>query len=383
MAKIAILHPSFLGGGAEAVCLWTIEALKLDHEVSLITFSDIDLHSLNMYYGTQLAASDITVVVPHRGSRVMSAITSNSVTFTLRQHLLSAFFKRIAGKYSISFSTFNEMDLGRRGIQYVHFPMFSTGNKAVRDLVNYPDSTARRILRKTTATLTGFSQAAARRNLTLTNSRWTGRVIEQLWGIKPRVIYPPVPSLYRPRPWEERESSFLCISRIVPEKNLEKAITIVERIRMLGYDVHLRIIGGTRSGTDRNYCNHIRKFQEDRNWLLIDHDVSREALSNLLIHYKYGLHVRENEQFGIGVAEMLLAGCLPFVPTAGGQAEIVGGNRFLTFDDENDAVEKILAVLKDTDLQAQLRSALVNNYPLFSERLFMEQIRDTVREFER
>jgi glycosyltransferase involved in cell wall biosynthesis len=382
MATIAILHPSFLGGGAEAVCLWTIEALKLDYEVSLITFSDIDLDSLNMYYGTHLAASDFTVVVPYRGSRVMSAITSNSVTFTLRQHLLSAFFKRIAHNYSMCFCTFNEMDLGRRGIQYIHFPMFSVENRTARHLVNYPDSAARRILRKTTAALTGFSQAGTRRNLTLTNSQWTGRLIEQLWGIQPRVIYPPVLSIYRPKPWEERQDSFLCISRLVPEKNLEKAITIVERIRTQGYDMHLRIIAGTRSGTNRNYYDRIRKLQEDRTWLLIDHDISREALSDLLTSYKYGLHVRENEQFGIGVAEMLLAGCLPFVPEAGGQAEIVAGNPFLTFDDESDAVQKILSVLKDKELQGQLRDSLTTNYPLFSERVFMEQIRETVRAFE-
>lgn len=363
------------------MCVWTLEALKEEHDVSLVTLFDVDFHALNTYYGTRLAASEIAVVVPTWVSLAKTVATSN-LTFTFRQYLLSLFFKRIAHNYSICFSTFNEMDLGNRGIQYVHFPMFSTMSPSARELVNYPNSAIRRILRRVTAAVLGFSEINARRNLTLANSRWTADVIERLWGVKPLVIYPPVPSLYQHTPWNDRQDNLICISRIVPEKQLERAIMIVDGIRRRGFDVHLRIIGGVRSGSDRAYYDHIQRLQNERqNWLFLEHDLSRETLSRLLTSYKYGLHVRENEQFGIGVAEMLLAGCIPFVPDRGGQAEIVGGNSLLTFATENEAVEKIVAVLHNQRLQEELLSSLERIRPLFSEFRFMDHIRHAVAEF--
>jgi hypothetical protein len=41
--KIAIFYPNFGGGGAESVCLWMLEALRKKYDLTLFTFSDVDI----------------------------------------------------------------------------------------------------------------------------------------------------------------------------------------------------------------------------------------------------------------------------------------------------------------------------------------------------
>ena len=58
-----------------------------------------------------------------------------------------------------------------------------------------------------------------------------------------------------------------------------------------------------------------------------------------------GIHARPGEAFGIAIAEMIVAGCLPFVPAEGGPSEIVDHNPALVYDTVDEAVEKIDSML--------------------------------------
>jgi glycosyltransferase involved in cell wall biosynthesis len=109
--------------------------------------------------------------------------------------------------------------------------------------------------------------------------------------------------------------------------------------------------------------------------------VDRDKFNELLRTHRYGIHVRENEHFGIGVAEMLRAGCLPFVPASGGPVEIVGDNRGLTFDDEQEAMEKIVRVLSSSERQRELLDRLTERKALFSTERFEAEMRGVVDQF--
>jgi len=74
------------------------------------------------------------------------------------------------------------------------------------------------------------------------------------------------------------------------------------------------------------------------------------------------------------VAEMARAGCLAFVPAAGGPAEIVAEPR-LVFDDLEEAVEKIVSVLEDPSGQEALSRALVERGAQYGAEHFMESAR--------
>ncbi|MFM6057174.1 MAG: glycosyltransferase family 1 protein, partial [Microcystis aeruginosa] len=74
--KIAIYYPCFSGGGAEAVALWMMEALKDKYHLTLITFADLDWQRLNLMYGTTLNAQSIKVdsLLPKSFYRVNNAL---------------------------------------------------------------------------------------------------------------------------------------------------------------------------------------------------------------------------------------------------------------------------------------------------------------------
>ena len=96
--------------------------------------------------------------------------------------------------------------------------------------------------------------------------------------------------------------------------------------------------------------------------------------------HKYGLSGRENEPFGIGVAELAKAGCIVFVPNGGGQTEIAD-HPALIYENDDDAVRKIETVLTDSNLRASLRTHLAVGAQRFSVESFQVQIRQVVEAF--
>ena len=56
-----MIHPQLRYGGSETGALWSVEALKRDHDVTLITGGKVDLPRLNAYYGTDLRPGEFTI----------------------------------------------------------------------------------------------------------------------------------------------------------------------------------------------------------------------------------------------------------------------------------------------------------------------------------
>ena len=95
---------------------------------------------------------------------------------------------------------------------------------------------------------------------------------------------------------------------------------------------------------------------------------------------KYGINGLTEEPFGIAVAEMVKSGCIVFVPNGGGQVEIVD-NPELIFNDVQDAVSKICAVLNNRKRQSILLDHLQGQAIKFSSEVFKTQIRKEVRQY--
>lgn len=71
---------------------------------------------------------------------------------------------------------------------------------------------------------------------------------------------------------------------------------------------------------------------------------------------------------------MVKAGAIVFATNDGGQAEILDVPDLL-FADEVEAVEKVLAVMERPELQASMRTHLVNRAEMFSTQRFMRGVR--------
>jgi len=100
----------------------------------------------------------------------------------------------------------------------------------------------------------------------------------------------------------------------------------------------------------------------------------------LMARHKFGINGRESEPFGIAVAELVKAGCLTFIPNGGGQTEIVD-HPALTFENDDDAVRKIVAALQGRLLQTELSEHLHKRSEYLSVERFQETVRTLVAEF--
>ena len=370
--KIAILFPAFFGGGAEFVTAWMIESLKTNYRVSLFTFSRIDFSKLNSQFGTTLSKEDVDVrvIYPFLG------LLSNPQIYTLmtiRQHLLAAYFRKICLDFDLSIAAFNEMDLGKQGIQYIHVPLFGHGNEKARRILNYPTSPARTLYQRTCELLTGYSNERMKMNITLTNSQWTADLIKKSYGIDAQILRPLVFLTPSETTWDKRENGFVLSGRLTPDKNIETAIEIIRRVRQKQHKVHLHIIS---SGFDSKYRKKIIGLcDKNAQWLFYHENLNRAEFSQILSQHRYGIHTRANETFGISIAEIVSAGCIPFIPSKGGQVEITGNNSALQFETVDEAVNKISLILNSNPLQKFHLKSLAARKELFTPNTFRDKLR--------
>ena len=94
-------------------------------------------------YGTSLRHREFQVRSIFSSNALSRRLIANLSLFTLRQELLARYARGIRHQFDLMISTFNEMDLGSEGIQYIHAPTFSGYNLAARRALNYPDSRVR------------------------------------------------------------------------------------------------------------------------------------------------------------------------------------------------------------------------------------------------
>ncbi|MCT7954761.1 glycosyltransferase family 4 protein [Laspinema palackyanum] len=373
---IAVWHPYFLGGGAESVSLWILQALVPYYKVTLFTLTPPDLHQLDILYDTDLAHQEnLTVkrMLPEALTpRFIDTLIANSPPLKLSfQHWAVRAFKSMNTEYDLVFSTYNGLDMGRVGIQYLHW---------VHVVDPQPDKNKgwARLMMK----FSEFSMDQLKQNQSLANSYYTADRIKSAYGIESRVIYPPVIGEVEVIPWEEKDDAFLCSGRIVAAKQTDRVIKILQGVRDRGLDVKLHITGGGGGTYQRSYEQKIMQIAEQNSdWITVYQDLPYKDYLQVIARCRYGLHSKP-EPFGISIAEMVKAGMIPFVRKNGGQVEIVGPHHSeLLFDQPSDAVEKIVQVLTQPDRQKALIESLKKQQSLFSTEKFMAEIQSVVAEY--
>ncbi|CCI12835.1 Glycosyl transferase group 1 [Microcystis aeruginosa PCC 9806] len=365
--KIAIYYPCFLGGGAEAVGLWMMEALKDKYHLTLITFTDIDWQRLNLMYGTTLNAQSIKVdsLLPKSFYRFNNALASNNKHFRqLAIHLSLRYCKQKQRDYDLVISAYNAADLGKPGMQYIHCIKVLEGGKLAQKYYNR---------------ISNFSVDNLKKNFSLANSGAVAAAIKDYYGIDATVVYPPVVIEPANIAWQDKENAFICSGRLVEAKQPHRVIQCLEKVRQKGIDLKLYITGGGGGNAEAKYKRYLDQLIRDNSdWVQLLENLSYEEYSQVLYRCKYGIHFKP-EPFGISIAEMVKAGIIPFTREGGGPAEIIGQqNTDLFFNNIEDAVEKIAHVMQNEDKQYQLLSSLEKQKVLFSTDKFMEDINNVV-----
>jgi glycosyltransferase involved in cell wall biosynthesis len=373
LPKVIIGHPRLGFGGSESTVMWLIEALKRDCDVTVVTTGGWNLAELNAFYGTTVRADEVTVRIAP-----VPLLARGLSAAALRGACYQRFAREIAGQYDVRISAYNLTDWG---LPAIHFIADFSWNREIRERLHplsrgfiYRDS----ILRKAYLKIASAYERPSGRNmlrddLVIANSKWTAGVLKLPCGLEgAAVVYPPVWTQFPIVPWEKKEPSFVMIGRIAPEKQVERAIAILEAVRRRGHEVQFHLCG--RIAND-GYGQSIARLCRDRaDWITLEGRVSGTKKGQILARCRFGIQTTTAESFGIAVAEMVKAGAIVFAPSDGGTAETLH-HAALLFANDDDAIEKILAVLEKPSLQSALRVDLAKQADLFSAHTFMREAR--------
>jgi len=379
----AIVHPGMGHGGSEAAVMWGAEALKRDFETCIVTARPLDVGAMNKFYGTSLEEEEITV----RRLPTPPLLAHLSAAAALRGAFFQRAVRSIAADYDVLISGYNLCDFGVPGI---HTIADFSWDEELRTKHDPPPSGIRGIFHRHLWVRRGYLALVRRvhmsssrslfsgEDLILANSQWTAQRLRDRYGAASEVLYPPVSGEFPDVPSERRIDDFVCIGRITPEKRIEQMIRIVGAVRSRGHNVRIRIIGPLdNSPYSKRIASLARKHP---GWVLPEGSRAAEDKLRILTECRYGIHAREGEAFGIAVAEMVKAGCITFAPAEGGQAEILDHDALL-YRGDDDAVEKICAVLSRRALQASLSEHLRQQAKKFSAENFMRDLRAIVDKF--
>jgi len=372
MADVAVFHPHLPSkGGGEAVCMNVLQTLQDDHDVTLVTVTDPDIAVLNDHF--DVAVHDVTVdrVEPvgpalARLVNLLDIPSTGPGLWTLAGSILKRRWD--SDRHDLVVSTYNEFTFSPPAIQYIHHPNVAADR---RSLPAWGYARCREAV-------DGFDRDVIRSTTLLANSAWTATVAEAEYGRRPTVLNPPADVAAfadARRPWDEREDGVVSIGRITASKNTLRVIETVEAVRSRGYDLHLHLVGpldGTR------YSREVERVARQWEWISLEGSVSRERVLELVGTHRYGLHAKENEHFGMAVAELLAGGTIPFAHDTGGQREVLDERPDLLYDDAAEAVELLTAVVADPQRQADVRSALDGLAERYGRERFRTRIRRTV-----
>lgn len=375
------------GGGGRGVAAHVLQALSQHYDVTLMCYTPPDRAATDQWYDTHLLDCRWRDEGPTAFERVLVRAIPDPTHFQ-RVNVLQKRARRMAGLFDAVFACCSlECDLGRPAIQYLHYPYLghSDWRNQVPGSSAWPKLAAALLRRQTPPwmAISRFSFDRMRRNLTLTNSQWTVGRIRELYDMPSVVLYPPAASPSRSVPWAERRNGFVAIGRMEAGKRFDWMIEAMTQVRAEAPDVELHICTHrdevwAEPTTEQRMAD---LAQAAGPWIHLHYNLSREQLSSLLAENRFGLHAKIDEHFGMAPAEMARAGCIPFVHDSGGQVEIVDGDERLRYGSTEQAVEKMVAVLRSTALQDELHAMVTRRAELFSPEAFARGLIGHVEHF--
>jgi len=383
MKRVLLVQPSMQPpGGGNGVAAWVLQALVAEYRVTVLSWRPVEIDPINRFFGTHLRPSEFDTIVVPRSWRLMADHLPTPSTL-IKLSLLMRYTRRISAGFDVVFGVHNETDYGRRGIQYVHYPTYLRP-RPKEDLRWYHRPRSGLNLYYAIADrIADFSLDRLKANFTLVNSDWTGERVSTFLGIETRTLYPPVVDPAPAVPWSERRNAFLAVGRISPEKEYERVMRILARVREHAPDITLTIIG-TRDRHAGRYFRSLTSLAASLgSWIDFRDNLARDEVQALMASGRYGIHGMREEHFGMAPAEMARAGAIVWVPRGGGQMEIVGREPALMYESDDDAVQKISATLASASEQQRLREGLAIVSEQFSTTNFMQQVRTIVNDFQR
>ena len=350
--RIGVIHHSLnAAGGADRLCLKTIEALKeAGHEVVLATVEPTNWKRVERILGKVVKPDKETSLLPFKLE-----------LFGIYMRLLTSFSAlKLRKKCDLLINTHGDALPVKADIIYMHYPMFAL----LKDnpvSTKYSESIFWRAYFAPYEIIQEIIAQKFLEGLILTNSNFSRKAIKKYTGKDSVVVYPPVDikTFAIATKSEERENLIVSCGRYSAEKNYEFVLEVAEKLREKAKFI---IIGSVSGRVSRDYYEKLsqikRKKKLDNVELL--RNVSFGDLLRIYGKAKIYLHAMKYEHFGISVVEAMAAGMVPVVHRSGGSWEDileakqgVHGFSYTTLDEAVGIIKKIIS---DVDLLKEITS---------------------------
>ncbi len=202
----------------------------------------------------------------------------------------------------------------------------------------------------------------------IVNSEFTKKIIDEEYGLKSVVLYPPVAPINCS---SAKEKLILSVGRFEPSLNAKKQDSLIEAMRFFAQDLpdwRLALAGGSISD------EWLSSLKSKAAGLPIDFypNATHEELCNLYgksqIYWHaagFGIDEHKNpeltEHFGISTVEAVSAGCIPLVVPHGGQSEIIKSSD-LQWETIEELVDKTKQVIANPNKSFYLEAINISLY---------------------
>lgn len=382
--RLLIAHPWMSRGGSEATAMWTLQALVEDHDLTFVTAAPLgaeDWDALNRTYGTSVDPARLRIVQ----APALPGVNGPRRLVHLQVRRFERFCNELAPGFDLAISTYNPIYFGIPAIHLIGDFSFDEGMR--RRLT----ATRTEPARHRPGPLRSAYLAAGRwleierpplrewGGRILANSTWAAAQLEQHFRLeRPGVLHPPVPLSFASAAPARDPHGCVCLGRIVPEKEIERIIDIVARVRSEGFPLVLTIAGPF---DESDYSRGLRdRIDAAGDWIRTPGFLDLAQKRALLETQTFAIHACRIEAFGIAVAEMVAMGCVPVVPEEGGAGDIVT-DPSLRYTSEDEAVAILRGLLHDPARVRRLSAELPAGMARFSPESFVRRLRESVLGF--
>jgi alpha-1,2-mannosyltransferase len=378
--KIAVAHHSLnILGGAERLCLATIEALrKKGHDVTLVTVEKTDWSIVQKNFRNMAMPNNEIYVVKSRLSKSLSKTPIASTYFLI--YIMQLLVAKSQQKYELVLNTFGDVINSIADITYVHFPL-----RAALIFSQIPVFTSRSmwyIVAPLYNAATSFLDRGFHGEL-LTNSRFMQEIIKNVLRRNSLVVYPPVDvETFSSRCFKHRKkgNTAATVSRFTPKRHLEQVPLIAKHSKLAKFVV-MGKADEYSLPTLREVEKKIKELHvQDRVTLLTNVPYNKffETLSKAKVY----LHVMPYDHFGISVVEAMASGCVPVVHRSGGPWQDIlhcrQGEYGFSYTSVEEAASRIDALIEDERFRSKIVSRAVYRAKEFDKAVFMKRIVEVV-----
>ena len=362
--RIGILHDSLnFAGGAERVCLKTIEALKeRGDNVVLGTIEPTDWDGL----GETMGAGT-------RPDKEISLLRFKWKTFRIYLSLLAPLLhSRLMEECDFCIGTNGDlMPLGT-DVSYMHYLPLALSSRGSSE-EQYSN-----ILEMYTLPFKKMQRSMLNRmpkHSLVTNSCFSRDAIRARLGRDAQVLYPPVELeiFSAVRAVESRQKTVVTCGRFSPEKNYEFVLAVAELLPEMEF-----AILGTFSGVlSRSYYERLHRIRESKNLKNVRIVKSSfETMLSVFSSSKVFLSAMTDEAFGLSVVEAMASGLVPVVHRSGGPwQDILGrqeGRYGFSFSSAREAASTIQRLMGDERGRQEIVVRNDDGIQRFSSTLFKQ-----------